>query len=206
MKNTEKSLDLSVSERKKSCFTTELFWRGTTIQLRKLKFQKDNLNCNSIDGYVIRKNSSRGKHGPSERQFVFNTCSWTSTTSTATPRIRRSRTRMSATARQVYGRNQAALHTNSSEQTKASKSESTHRRKWRLWPRGWSENRMETVPRAAVKLAAYFVFVVFIMAEFLMAKLEFMVVAFFKIWRSTVSDFFWQSMQFRMVGFRIAGT
>ena len=39
---------------------------------------------------------------------------------------------------------------------------------------------MEMVQRAAGKLAAYFVFVVLIMAEFLMAKLEFMVVAFCK--------------------------
>ena len=35
------------------------------------------------------------------------------------------------------------------------------------------------VQRVAGRLAAYFVFVVFIMAEFLMAKLEVMVVAFF---------------------------
>ena len=39
---------------------------------------------------------------------------------------------------------------------------------------------MEMVQRAARKPAAYFIFVVLIMAEFLMAKLEFMVVAFFK--------------------------
>ena len=33
---------------------------------------KPNLDCNSIDGYIIRKNSSRGpKHGPSERQWMF---------------------------------------------------------------------------------------------------------------------------------------
>ena len=42
--------------------------------------------------------------------------------------------------------------------------------------------------RAAGKPAAYFVFVVLIMAEFLMAKLEFMVVAFFKARRRAVSD------------------
>ena len=36
------------------------------------------------------------------------------------------------------------------------------------------------VLRAAGKLAAYFVFVVLIMAEFIMAKLEYMEVAFFK--------------------------
>ena len=37
--------------------------------------------------------------------------------------------RMSATTRRVYGRNKAALQTNSSEQTNASKSESAIRRK-----------------------------------------------------------------------------
>ena len=36
MKNTENRWDLSVSERKKSCFTTKLLWRGTTFQLRNL--------------------------------------------------------------------------------------------------------------------------------------------------------------------------
>ena len=36
------------------------------------------------------------------------------------------------------------------------------------------------VQRAAGRLATYFVFVVYIMAEFLMTKLEFKVVAFFK--------------------------
>ena len=36
LKNTENRWDLSVSETKISCFTTELLWRGTTIQLRKL--------------------------------------------------------------------------------------------------------------------------------------------------------------------------
>ena len=36
------------------------------------------------------------------------------------------------------------------------------------------------VRRASGKPSAYFVFVVLIMAEFLMAKLEYMVVAFFK--------------------------
>ena len=36
------------------------------------------------------------------------------------------------------------------------------------------------VQRAAGRNAAYFVFVILIMAEFLMAKLKFMVVAFFK--------------------------
>ena len=36
-------------------------------------------------------------------------------------------------------------------------------------------NRMEMVQRAAAKFTAYFVFVVVIMAEFFMAKLEFMV-------------------------------
>ena len=39
----------------------------------------------------------------------------------------------------------------------------------------------------------------FIMAEFFMAKLELMVVAFFKTWRKAVSDFF-LSMQFRIAG------
>ena len=85
--------------------------------------------------------------------------------------------RMSATTRRVCGGNKAAPQTSSSEQTNASKSESAIRRKWRLWLRCWSENRTEMVQRVAGKLAAYFVFVVLIMAEFLMAKLEFMVVA-----------------------------
>ena len=31
-----KSLDISTSEKKKSCFPTKLLWRNTTIQLRKL--------------------------------------------------------------------------------------------------------------------------------------------------------------------------
>ena len=97
--------------------------------------------------------------------------------------------RMSATTKRVYGGNKAVLHTNSSEQTNTSKSESTFRWKWRLWLR-CGENRMEMVQRAAGKPAAYFVFVVLIMAEFLNAKLEFMVVAFFKAWRRAVSDFF----------------
>ena len=36
------------------------------------QFQKDNHDLNSIDGYVIKKNSSRGpKHGQSERQVRF---------------------------------------------------------------------------------------------------------------------------------------
>ena len=39
---------------------------------------------------------------------------------------------------------------------------------------------MEVVQRAAGTPAAYLVFVVFIIAEFFMAKLEFMVAAFFK--------------------------
>ena len=39
---------------------------------------------------------------------------------------------------------------------------------------------MEMVQRAAGKPTAYFVFVVLIMAELVMAKLEFMVVAFFQ--------------------------
>ena len=47
--------------------------------------------------------------------------------------------------------------------------------------------------RAAGKPAAYFVFVVLIMAEFLMSKLEFMVVAFSKAWRRAVSDSFFFS-------------
>ena len=51
-------------------------------------------------------------------------------------------------------------------------------------------NRMEMVQRAAGKPAAYFLFVVLIMAEFLMAKLEYMVVAFFEAWRRAVGDFF----------------
>ena len=55
---------------------------------------------------------------------------------------------------------------------------------------------MEMVQRAAGKPAAYFVFVVLIMARFLMAKLEFMVVAFFNACRRAVSDIF-LSMQFR---------
>ena len=73
--------------------------------------------------------------------------------------------------------------------TNASKSESTIRTKWRLWLRCWFKNKMEMVLRAAGKPAAYFVFVVLIMAEILMAKLEFMVVAFFKAWQRAVSDF-----------------
>ena len=36
MMNTENRLDLPVSERMKLCFTTELLWRNTTVQLRKL--------------------------------------------------------------------------------------------------------------------------------------------------------------------------
>ena len=44
--------------------------------------------------------------------------------------------------------------------------------------------------RATGRLAAYLVFLVLIMAEFLMAKLEFIVVAFFKASRRAVSDFF----------------
>ena len=128
-------------------------------------------------------------------------CWWTSTTSTTTPRLCRSRKRMSATTRRVYGGSKAVPQTNSSEQTNASKSESAIRRKWRLWLRCWSENRMDMVQRAAGKLAAYFVFVVLIMAEFLMAKLEFMVVAFFKAWRKAVSEKK-SSMQFRIAGFR----
>ena len=109
-------------------------------------------------------------------------------TSTRTPRLRRSKTRMSATTIQVYGWNKAVLQTKSSEQTKASKSESTIRRKWWLWLRCWSENRMEMVQRAAGRLAAYFVFVVFIMAEFLMTK----------VWRRVVSDIFFKADSFRL--------
>ena len=69
-------------------------------------------------------------------------------------------TRMPATTRRVFGSSKAALQTNSSEQTNASKSESAIWRKWRLWLRCWSENRMEMVQRAAGELAAHFVFVV----------------------------------------------
>ena len=69
----------------------------------------------------------------------------TSTTSTTTPRLCRSKKRMSGTL---------------SEQTHASKSESAIRRKWRIWLRCWSENRIEMGQRAAGKPAAYFVFVV----------------------------------------------
>ena len=113
---------------------------------------------------------------------------WTSTTSTTTPRLCFSKKRMSATTRRVYGGNEAVLQTSSSEQTNASKSESAIRRKWRPWSRCWSENKMEMVQRAARKPAAYYVFVVLVMAEFLTTKLEFMVVAFFKAWRKAVSD------------------
>ena len=117
----------------------------------------------------------------------------TSTTSTTTPRLCCSKKRMSATTRRVYGGNKAVLQTNSSKQTNASKFESAIRRKWRLWLRWWPENRMEMVQRAAGTLAAHFVFVVLIMAEdFFMAKLEFMVVAFFKAWRRAESDFFFK--------------
>ena len=42
---------------------------------RSLKYNrrpKPNLDCNSVDGYIIRKNCSRGpKHGPTERQEKF---------------------------------------------------------------------------------------------------------------------------------------
>ena len=42
---------------------------------RNLKYNrspKPNVDCNSIDGYIIRKNCSRGpKHGPTERQEKF---------------------------------------------------------------------------------------------------------------------------------------
>ena len=82
--------------------------------------------------------------------------------------------------------------TNSSERTNASKSESAIRRKWKLWLRCWSKNRVEMVQRAAGKPAAYFVFVVLIMAEFLMAKLEFMMMAFPKIWRWEVNEIFFE--------------
>ena len=35
-------------------------------------FQKDNLDCKAIAGYIIKKNSSRGpEHGQSERQIMF---------------------------------------------------------------------------------------------------------------------------------------
>ena len=35
-------------------------------------FREDNLDCSSIDGYIISKTSSRGpKHGPTERQQMF---------------------------------------------------------------------------------------------------------------------------------------
>ena len=35
-------------------------------------FPKDNYDLNSIPGYIIKKNSSRGpKHGQSERQIMF---------------------------------------------------------------------------------------------------------------------------------------
>ena len=40
---------------------------------------------------------------------------------------------------------------------------------------------MEMVHRAAGRPAAYFVFVVLIMAEFLLEKLEFFMVAFFRV-------------------------
>ena len=47
--------------------------RNLRYNRRPTPFQKDNLDCNSIDGYTIRKNSSRGPtHGPSERQFMFS--------------------------------------------------------------------------------------------------------------------------------------
>ena len=126
-------------------------------------------------------------------------CWRTSTTSTTTPRLCRSKKRMPATTRRVYGRNKAALQTNSSEQTNASKDESAIRRKRRLWLRCWSENRMDMVQRAAGKPAAYFVFVVLIMAEFLLAKLEFMVVAFFKARRRAVRDFFLKACSFGLL-------
>ena len=77
-------------------------------------------------------------------------------------------TRMSATTRRVLGGNKAALQTNLSEQTNASKSESAIRRQRRL--RCWSENRMEVVQRAGI-LAAFFFFVVLIMAEFFVEKI-----------------------------------
>ena len=61
------------------------------------------------------------------------------------------------------------------------------------------EVRIMITLRAAGKPAAYFVFVVLIMTEFLMAKLEFMVVAFSKAWRRAVGgSFFFFSMQFRI--------
>ena len=46
----------------------------TAIPLRSpATFQKDNYDFNSIPGYIIRKNTSRGpKHGQSERQIMFN--------------------------------------------------------------------------------------------------------------------------------------
>ena len=84
----------------------------------------------------------------------------------------------------------AALQTNSSEQTNASKSESAIRRKCRWSFRRWLKKRMEMVQREAGKPAAYFVYVVLIMAGFLMAKVAFMLVAFFKAWRRAVSAFF----------------
>ena len=149
--------DLSVSEKKKSGCTTKSLWRDTTVQLRT------NTRCKAL-GYLDK-------------------CWRTSTTSTTTPRLCRSKKRMSVTTRRVYGANKAALQTNSCKQTNASKSDSAIRRKWRLWSRRWSENKMEMVQRAAGKPAAYFVFVVLIMA-----KLEFVVVAFFKAWRRAVSE------------------
>ena len=91
-------------------------------------------------------------------------------------------TRISATARQAYGRNEAALYTHPPKLTKTAKSESTIWRTWRIWLCCWSEARMEVAWRAAGRLAAYFVFVVFIMARFHLAKLEFLLVAFFKTW------------------------
>ena len=154
---------------------------------RNLKYKrspKPNLDCNSFDGNIIRKNSSRGpKHGPSERQWMFfkaqdmlrkakkkgfptilarwqeqesyrsslkdcdigekeiviydqlalerHDCAATKaermrysqkwvlsvnvegkqTTSTTTPRLRRSKTRMSTPRRPIHGSKRAALYT-----------------------------------------------------------------------------------------------
>ena len=143
--------------RKKSCFTTKLLWRITTTHLRKLneyKIQSIGFSRSLLKGLNCLDNIAQIMPQQKENVSHYKISTW--------------RKQISSTNQFIRANKCVKIRISNSKEVKI------------MTTLLIGKQDGNDTKRAAGRPAAYFVFVVLIMAGFLKAILEFTVVAFFK--------------------------